>query len=47
MKNKTYKDGLIEGYKKGQKDTIKVHKEGEERIKPIREIIEKLRRLRG
>jgi len=43
---KTYKDGLIEGYKKGQQDTIKIYNESEKRMKPIKEAIRRLRNLR-
>jgi len=41
-----YKKGFLEGYKKGHQDTIRIYKEGEKNMKPIREAINKLRTLR-
>ncbi len=46
-KSEDYKQGLIDGFKKGQESTIKIYKEGEKTMKPIREALNKLRRLRS
>ncbi len=45
-KSKEYRQGFTDGYSKAMKDFRKIRKESEERMKPIREALNRLRDLR-
>ena len=45
-KSKQYRQGFTEGYSKAMKDSNRIRKEEEKKMKPIREAFNELRDLR-
>lgn len=44
--NESYRQGFIDGYKKAMQDFRKINKQTDKAFKPLKDAINKLRRLR-